>query len=520
MFKKIQDYLLLRHPLLWNVKVVPLVAIMLAIHIVFFIVGYANGAVDFSEANEDHSLDWFEGFAIVIGVLVSILTTVIWLVFYLRNNAFKYYYPKNNASLYHEWLLILLICIMNCTYPLTLMYGKDVRERSYFTEAEAVRRTGIISMASLFADGGYQESGDSVVVGKDGRQIEIHRDTFKYGKRYYLLKSLLNKNITKFSINDSEKDSLLERRVKQWLVKDQKDSVLWVMTEFDRIVKEHRAEGNVTPFKWLNLVYDHPDFARYVNVGRVPFFVSDNSPVPYYDGEVVYSDYEIGGDDVKDTVSNTIKVRQGITYVYPKNYVPLRQLENAYNVISDAYASPKVTFDTMLVGFYFGLMLSLLIFSFRVTSGRSWLIGIVAYGIVAIVIGLVNLLVFKLILYDTVMSRNDEEMYFVWWLFIMAGLYTYFIANRRTRRWSDIVLNILLWLTPWILPVIGMLIALYYNETEVYDGNGVRVDEPQPLEIFLDENIPVFMALCAAFVLAYMYFFTKKIKRWKGIAEA
>src|SRR5687768_15379422 len=113
MFKKTQEYLLLHRPLLWNLKILPVTAIIAAIHAIFFFLGYWFGAVDFSESNEDFYFDWTEGFVMFTGVLISVLLMLIWLVFYLRNNAFKSFYPKKRASLYQEWLLIFVIATLN-----------------------------------------------------------------------------------------------------------------------------------------------------------------------------------------------------------------------------------------------------------------------------------------------------------------------------------------------------------------------------------------------------------------------
>lgn len=49
MFKDIQKKLLLNYPLLWNTKFVPMVAIGLLLHLIFFGLGYLDGTIDFSD---------------------------------------------------------------------------------------------------------------------------------------------------------------------------------------------------------------------------------------------------------------------------------------------------------------------------------------------------------------------------------------------------------------------------------------------------------------------------------------
>ena len=511
--------MLLHHPILWNLKVVPVIPVMLALHVIFFVCGYISGAVDFSEYNEQFYVNWPAGFAVFVGILLSILITVVWLVFYFRNNALKSYYPKQKSSLYREWLLIFAIATINVSYPLTFAYAKDVRARSYYDEAEVVRRTDIISMVSLFAESGFRENGDTIIDGKDGEGIQVHRDTFKYGGRYYPLKSMLNKTITDFSIQGHTKDSLNERRVKGWLVNNRKDSVLWLMTEFDKIAKEHGAVLKMTPRKWLEIVYDYPDFADYVTVGRLPYFLETENVTPYTE-EVTFTSAELGIGATNDTVSNVVKVKGGMTYIYPKYYVPLKQVENSYHAISDAWADPAANGTGVLVCVCVGLVMSLLIFSFRVTSGRSWLIAMVAYGITALVIGICNLLLFEWLLRDVLSSRYDEEAYFATWLLILAGLMVYFLSVTQTRGISDVVLNVIIWLTPWAWPVIGMLLHTYFRKTAVYNDDNVRISPKSGLEVFVDDHPKMYLWLGIILYFVFMYFFTAHIKKWKGIAEA
>ena len=51
MFTKIQKYLLINHPLLWNTKIVPALSFAILFHILFFVIGYVYGNVDFTDEN-------------------------------------------------------------------------------------------------------------------------------------------------------------------------------------------------------------------------------------------------------------------------------------------------------------------------------------------------------------------------------------------------------------------------------------------------------------------------------------
>ena len=113
MFKNIQKYLLINHPLLWNLKIVPVSAFLILFNIIFILLGYLNGAIDFTETDNDYSRNDNDDIIIFFSMMISILTAIVWLVYYLKNNALKSYYPKNNFSLFKEWLLILVVCFLN-----------------------------------------------------------------------------------------------------------------------------------------------------------------------------------------------------------------------------------------------------------------------------------------------------------------------------------------------------------------------------------------------------------------------
>ena len=53
MFKDIQKKLLLKYPLLWNTKFVPMLIIGVIYHILYFILGYTEGSIDFTGKTHD-----------------------------------------------------------------------------------------------------------------------------------------------------------------------------------------------------------------------------------------------------------------------------------------------------------------------------------------------------------------------------------------------------------------------------------------------------------------------------------
>jgi len=541
MFKNIQHKLLLRYPLLWNMRIVPVIIAGLLLNIIFFAWGFDHGAVDFGPENSMYYIDPTPAIVIMLSVVMAVLIVILWLVFYLRNNAFKSYYPIKGKALYKEWLLLVLACIINCTYSLSFMYGQDIRGRSYFSEEEFSHRIDVISMVSLFADGGFEDDGVDQTWVNDRPVYKKRNYTTFRGKRYPL-NSLLNKETADFSYQRDGKDSLNQDRVKGWLAEGRKDSVLWLMKEFDKIVKDHKAKTSLTPEKWLELVYNYPAFSKYITVGRIERYEvqetmravsADNVP---YEEEVAMVDYAVEADTVTsteeyikhiDTISNYIRVIDSVTYIYPKYAVPLNQLEHAYANVSQSYVNPEIDRPIAMAYVCFAMGLSLLIFSFRVTSGRAWLIALVAFGLAALLTAFVTFAILEKYLASPFFSRNQEMFYFILWLCIVLGLLLYFLSGKRSKGHTAIVLNILLWLTPFVLPVLlftAKEIVAYYTwkrYTGEYDDYWMAKHMHRTrFEAFIEDNpVIIISALVLGFVI-FMYFFTNAIKRWKGLAES
>lgn len=520
MLKNIQNTLLLRHPLLWNIKIVPALLIMLALHIIFFIWGYINGAVDFSYYNA-MSYDDTPGIAASIAVVTAIFLTVIWLVFYFRNNAFKSFYPKSAWSLYKEWLYILLISIVNCAYIFSFYLGEDIRRRGYFNETEVARRLDVISMASLFAEGGFEENGVTTEE-RNGKLVRIERDSFNYfyNKRDYQLKSLINKRIEDFSYQSAEKDSLNELKVKRWLIEGKKDSVLRVMTDFQTIAKSHQGKSNITPEKWLSLIYNAPEFTQYITIGRedkYPYSQSEN----YEEYTDIVTPEPVQVKEKLDTLSFSVKYIDGIEYVYPKYYVPMRQMVDAYNVISQAWSSPEASDIALVITLCFGFGVSLLILSFRVTSGRSWLFAAISLGIAAMVTGILNVIYLTTRSYSETNSVFEDFSYFVLWLIITAALTAYFFSIKTHKGNSGIIVNILLWLYPFVLPFIGFIIAESLRRAAKFDElRKVRITPVSPFEDFVLHMPQYYIAACLLIFTFLMYPFLKSVRKWRGLPDA
>lgn len=544
MFNKIQNYLLLRHPLLWNTRVVVFSAIAIAFHIIFFIAGYIQGEINFNEPSNYYAYNSAEDSTIFFSVLVSIFSLIIWFVFYARNNGFKAFYPKQKFAVFKEWLIVFLIIALNVTYTLTFIYARDFRARNYFSYEELQRRCEVISQASVFMDGSYDES-EIQYLYKDNVSYRVKRDSFVFDGRKYSLKSLVNKNIVSFDTYDHQADSLLKSKVRFWLKNDKRDSVKHVMSEFLKIAESHHLAGNLTVDQWFKLTYNAPEFTNYKTVGKKRF------RDPYYNGEYdsyygttndeatiavdeVATDAQIMADTAAaaasvaadstnyvtynsvaiaiDTTSERLVTTGDQTQIEAKYYVPMDPLLNSYTKIVKAWERPDLDIDFVFTMLYVALFMSLAVFSFRITSGKSWLIALIVFGVTNFVIGIFTLL------------GSSEEVYILLSSLIAFCLLIYFvlvIRNKKSKEISGVTLNISLWTLPAILPILWYYATKIVREVTGYNDY-VQVGEIRkefPAVDFMSEHDITMIFFNILFVILLMIVMCNRIKKWKGIAE-
>mgnify|MGYP006150109831 CR=1 FL=1 len=127
MFKEIQKKLLLKYPLLWNTKFVPLLTIGLLLHFIFFGLGYMDGTIDFSNRKNINIVaqgKYFPTLRELTSILLTFsLTVLTWIFFRAENitHAFTYisdifkqslfYAPTITINLYFIIALLFFIVI-------------------------------------------------------------------------------------------------------------------------------------------------------------------------------------------------------------------------------------------------------------------------------------------------------------------------------------------------------------------------------------------------------------------------
>lgn len=502
MFKNIQKKLLLKYPLLWNTKFVPMIFVGIFIHLIFFGLGYTDGTIDFTNRTK---ID-IEAISILFGIILIIIIVILWLVNYFKNNALKSFYSKSKNSLFYEWLQIFTICFLLVTFYIPFSIGKQLQQKSYYKLEETVKRCETISLADIFIDGSFANTKlDSVLKSKLSeeqhveylnKEVEFYRDTNYYyfykdhiefnGKKFNQF-SLLNRNIFEFSVISEKQDSLNKIKVQNWLYQNNKKEVKNLMTNYLKLIKEHNLATNLTLEKWFEITYNAPSFEEFLYIQ--PYFKEFETKKSYR-----YDDYE------------TAEAVTDYKNKYSKYFIQQDVLKSKYDIVSDAHTDDFIKMEMIISFLYGALGFSLLVFSFRVTSGKSWLIAIVTAGIINMVYGVITVV------------TNTSNLYLYLILFTIIGILVYFLIiffNKKSLQLSRIALNLVLWSFTTIIPLLYFLIQEYYLRKE----NQFSYNYISPEYEWLREHIGEMFSLNFILSIIFLFILSKVIRNWKGIAE-
>ena len=508
MLKDIQKQLLLKYPLLWNTKFVPMVVIGLAIHLIFFALGYLDGTIDFS-GKIAFDLDVF---SVMFGILLCLIIIILWLVNYFKNNALKSFYSKSKEAVFYEWLQIFVICTLLITFYIPFSVGKQWHQSSYYSLEETKRRCAVISSADMFIDGSFAETEiDSVASGlkteiidkvADSTPVNGFNEDYEYNGRVfknhivfdgkvYNRFSLLNRNNFHFSISTPKEDSIQKIKVQNWLHTNNQRAIKNLMSDYLTILREHRLKTNLTLEKWFEITYKNPDFENF-------FYIK-----PYVDEYEATNRYDYRDQRFQPYTNYD-------TDKYSHYFVQQNVLKEKYDIIADAHTNAYFNYEVLVFYLYSALGLSLFIFSFRVTSGKSWLIALVAIGVLNIVYGIFS-------------AASSSILTYLFFIFAtIIGLSIYYLViftGKKTIQYSRIALNMLLWSFTYCIPIIYFFIIDSYRNKNYDYHYEESIYVRDPFYDWLNYHITDMFLINFFVTILVLFFLTKTIRNWKGLAE-
>ncbi|MDU1904135.1 MAG: hypothetical protein E6772_05065 [Dysgonomonas sp.] len=506
MFNKIQNYLLTHRPLLWNIRIIPVLCGTVLINLFFFLTGFLSTELDFSSyyggpfSNKEF---------IIFGAVVSaLLCFIFWLIIYSKNNAFKVFYPKTTKSLYLEFLLIFVIVFSMVLFPYSFYQGVNNKVKSYSTEKEIVEAIKVLKMVDIlipetktdyfkeYPDGeekydvdSYSSQNDSVYISPIERAIQQAEQESKIFENYpdFTQLSLLNYSgysrlyiPARYDIKAQNYETVIS-----WLKNKDKEKIEKLMADFLALHEKHQLETNLTVDKWMELVY---------NPNKYP--VGDFNLISRHNLHPKGDYYRYS---YRDNSSSSY-------------YLHYEELVNGYENLLEATKNKEIKSSYILVVICFALSLTLLVFAYRVTSGKTWLIAFVSMGVILVINSFISI-IFAISADGIAGPLNYIIIMLV--LFIVEAFIIFSkIANNKAKGRSGVMINHFIGFIPLVPVLLYALVFIISEETcdAKYSQDCFYRSMEKYIILFMWGNV------CLTFISMWL-FIRFVLLKWKSLPE-
>lgn len=584
MIKKINKYLLENHPLVWNTRLVWMLGILITMHFVFFVMGYFSyfSPVDLHSGNLFQS--YFDSGLVWIGVLLSILIFILWMNQYFKQNAFKLFYPKSNLSIYKEFIIIFLISLLGISQYFSYTKGLEMRIAGLKTTEQLEKEIDLTDRVAAFTlqQPYYRNDGNSTyehlnrcldvaafdsLVSRDevlklyvenqvrnggywqNVKVEDYKNYndslqgpfYKYNEYTSILfrsfpeREYMNDSLTYRTneLYDEESGNYTQYGVEETTYANPKyypppaevqsynlSSIynycgfavtpLDTTIQYDFYAKEtYKLLNGNQKAKIQSLMKDYLKLADEYEVG---YRFKDKSWIDYvYNPPYYFVDYEL------TTPSRYNDVNQKS---YKKDYIAQSDMETSLNSIKRAKEGVIESFGYPLI-LYIALGISLLIFTFRMTTMRTWVVAVVGSMVVFFIY-------FCLYFLFGMMFSSMNETYalslllgfiFIFFLLAFSGIFS---GKRKLISGVNFIWSI--WTFGAILPIITGLYSRYLDR--IYAYNYYSEDFPvgykytqHPHVIWIQDNFETIMYLNLILIFIFLFLMLTVIKKWKAMPE-
>ena len=146
----INQYLLEKYPNIWNTRITWMLLLGFAIHIIFFFIRFVSHSSPETLQHTNAESDYFTSGLIFVHVIISVLMLVGWLVFMLKNNAFKSFYPSSGRKLFLEFFQYFIIAFVSTTFYFSYMTGFRLFINYKYDDEKMDKNISIINRANPF----------------------------------------------------------------------------------------------------------------------------------------------------------------------------------------------------------------------------------------------------------------------------------------------------------------------------------------------------------------------------------
>lgn len=438
---KFNQYLLTRYPLIWNTKLVWVLIANCIIHLVFFALGFASLSL---KTIRDFNSVWSVGGGTLFtfSILCSLLVIIVWLVYFLRNNAFKNFYRIDRWHLAKEFIIILLIIFSSINYFGSYNSGVRLKGRAITNRAALVKEINIVNKAIAFVP----ESKDAYFVlnNCEGRRrgntlypTEIDTSiipsamdtvTIKVTRALRRPDAFSYKHYCRRFFNDyyyrgvAQGEVLSEQR-NQWIDARNPDSIRNAVNELIGICNRYGIELRLNSDAMARAVFAKP----YNKIDTL-----------------------IPGERYRRDASGNLLENNFYLYRY--------DLKNVFDFLDECHSSPSAASarrSALTVECYLALCASILLLTYRRFSRRVFLISIVGSIVWAIVIGL---------MVATAGERNAFPVICLTLCFFFLLIAWVMLRSRSSKTLAGVLLTWHSFLVPFVIIFIMMLISQYYSD--------------------------------------------------------
>jgi hypothetical protein len=441
--------------------------LVILLNMIFFFWGYCQ---NITLKNISHPRDNWEALVVGLAVLIGVLTLLIWLIFYLRQNAFKTLLPISRFHLQKEFSLILIIVFGLCSAMVIGFKGLNSKIVKVSKAVNIEKENRIISLGNHFLPFDTSEFSPR-------RIYDTHKedDTGRLDDGMVPKFSYLNYRMhirSEYGDDYDVADSLLDVRAVCWLKDHRKDSIVNCIDKYLQLCRKYGGEYKFSSTTQVNSIFSTTDFEVKKELPQTKYG-SDRKAYPYY----IDDRYRASG-----ALSVIGRERRGI---------------------------PAELYLSLVLA---AICISFGIFSFRITPLKTWISAIVVGGVLAVCVSVV---------FATIYSRTIFPLFLTSLELITLSICVVNILRRKHKYISGIAYVLALsMLSFFILAIYWGLKAYIQDKYYVVDESVLHHGRLYEFKLWLDANSNNFFIGNNIFALLMMFFvMIPLIKKWRANPE-
>ena len=472
--------MLLYFPLIWNTRALWMLLSLAGLHLAFYLSGWWYFDTYLKIQGYPESTSIMGGSNIAYAAIISILLIIVWLVFYLRNNPFKSFYPLPRGYFAIEFAIIFLVL------------------------------TGCINLPRSFAKGFYdhvEHQSHGVNLTEEINTVNlayalIPENQFDYDA-YNRCDSLEYRETRAYIDSIARMDSLDRIRLQAY-----RDSVGNDEADLAEERAQRKKDLEHHDYSYLNFCkqytgdYDTSAMDRRAISAKLQLMLTSNNKA-----EVAAILNRFEHICLKYKIDYNVNIPSYTAMAFkddrhrPSVYLNISEerhtldFESLNRVLSHIHQARTRTFDgtEWLITLYIALFMALALFSFRLSSTRVWLISLVGAGVISVIYGIIAALV------------RGEYFALGGAITLIVLFYLIYQISLRARRKTMAGVN-LVWFT-WAFPGLPLLIHGLISELSrprsIYNPKTLAyvMETPSALYTFLEDHQSALETFYFVFIL-------------------